>query len=212
MNELPYRFEYKNSKKIAADGDVDGLIEAIEHPDVQKSRNLKLRVIRDLGKLSDPQAIPALITVLEEDPDAGARMYSAIALGKTNDAAGLPVLRQAMKDPVRNVRVWAIDSLGLLRDRESVGGLIEHLDDNEPWIRQNSARALGRIGDHRATAPLIEHLGDRKARVRKAVALALVNLGDSNAIDPMRKARTRISPVRRYTLNRALRELEDRFR
>jgi HEAT repeat protein len=212
MTELPDRFEYKHSKELSAEGDSQGLIEALEHSDVQKSRFLRGRVIRYLGNLADPQAVPTLIDVLESDPEAGARMWAAIALGKVKDAVGLVALRHAMGDPDKAVAVWAIESLGRLRDRESVDELIERLDDRESWIRQNSARALGRIGDHRATAPLIEHLDDRKALVRKAVALALVNLGDSNAIDPMREVHARISPFRRYTLSRALRELENRFR
>ena len=212
MTEAPPHFEYRHSKELAEAADVEGLINALGHQDVQRSRFLRGRVVRDLGELSSPRAIPALARVLASDPDPACRCFAARALGMVEDQRSLSALRDALRDRDRNVRIWAIESLGLLRDREGVEKLIDCLGDEDKWIREKAVRALGKIGDHRATSPLISRLGDRKALVRKAAASAFLELRDWNAIDPVRQAHARAGPLRRRSLQGVLQGLEDSFR
>jgi HEAT repeat protein len=211
MSSLPERFEYKHSSALAREGDVHGMIEALDHPDVQCSRLLRNKVVRELGDLRDQRAVPVLISVLEHDQEASPRIFAAQALGKYSDARSLAALRDVMHDADKNVRLWAIQGLGVQRDRESVEALFDCLDDENPWIREYAARALGEIGDHRATESLVVSTQDPNGRVRKAAASALVALGDWNAIEPLREVHARTSMFSRRPLSRALRELENRF-
>jgi hypothetical protein len=148
MGDLPENFEFKDSRKLFKQGDVEGLIEALGHPDVQKSRLLRDHVVEKMGDLKDHRAVPALIEVLEHDSKSGLRIAAAQALGKIDDSRSLGPLRAARDDPDRKLRLWAIDSLGLLRDRESVDALIECLAEEDSWIREYAARALREICDH----------------------------------------------------------------
>jgi len=211
MNSLLDRFEYRHCSALAKQGDVDGLIEALRHPDVQRSDLLRGMVVRELGNLLDSRAVPVLISVLEDDPEATPRVFATQALGKFSDARSLAALRGVMHDADKNVRLWAIQGLGVQRDRESVEALIDCLEDENPWIREYAARALGEIGDHRATESLVVSTQDSNGRVRKAAASALVALGDWNAIEPLREVHARTGIFSRRPLSRALRELENRF-
>jgi len=211
MNEVQDQFEYRHAKNLFADCDVDGLLEALKHPDVRRSRLLRGAVIEHLGDLADSEAIPDLVEILKEDPEKSPRMHAAIALGKIEDSRGIPALRLALRDPERPVRVWALDSIGRLRDRGSVETLIALLEDEDGWVREKAARALGQIGDHRASSALLEHLNDPKGSVRKAVASALVELGDSSSLRPLRDVYAQSGIFRRRAAGRALRELEERF-
>lgn len=211
MSNLPQRFEHKDSKGLFSKGDVDGLVEALQHPDVRKSRLLRERVVEELENPADPRAVPALVDVLEGDPDMAARVFAADALGKVDDKRGLPALRKAIGDPEQPVRAWAIRSIGQVADRNSVDALIACLDDGDSWVRESAARALGQIGDHRATMVLAGAVNDPRGLVRKAAVSALVELGDWNAVELLRKAQARAGLLARWPIRRALRELEDRF-
>jgi HEAT repeat protein len=205
------RCEYKDARAFAREGDVEGLIEALDHTDVQRSHLLRGMVIRELGNLEDSAAVPVLIEVFEDEEERGPRIFAAQALGKFSDARSLAVLRGVMYDSDRSVRLWTIQGLGVQRDRESVEALIACLADENTWIREYAARALGEIGDHRATEHLVVSTEDSNGRVRKAAASGLVALGDWNAIEPLRAAHARADWLSRRPLGRALRELEERF-
>lgn len=211
MSDLPERFEYRHSAALAKQGDVDGMIEALTHPDVQCSDLLRGAVVRELGGLEDRRAVPALIEVLEHDEEKVPRIFAAQALSKFSDAKSLTALQGAMYDSERSVRLWAISGMGAQRDRESVEDLMNCLSDENSWIREYAARALGEIGDHRATESLVVSTQDSNGRVRKAAASALVSLGDWNAIEPLREVHSRAGMFSRRPLSRALRELENRF-
>lgn len=211
MTGLPDRVEYRHCSALAKQGDIDGLIEALPHPDVQRSDLLRGMVVRELGNLQHARAVPVLIGVLEDDREATPRVFATQALGKFSDARALAALRSVMSDPDKNVRLWAIQGLGVQRDRESVELLIQCLTDENSWIREYAARALGEIGDHRATECLVASTQDSNGRVRKAAASALVSLGDWNAIEPLRDAHARMGMFNRRPLGKALRELENRF-
>lgn len=205
-------FDYRDAKQLFDQGDVDGLIAALDHPDVQRSHLLRGRLVRYLGNLMDRRAVPALVKVLHEDNSTPTRIFAAEGLGRIGDPRGLPPLREAAADPNRSVRLGAIRGLGDIRDRESVDRLVGCLNDDDSWIREYAAWALGAIGDQRATQALVKGTEDSNGRVRKAAALALVSLGDWNAIEPLREAHSRAGLFRGRVLGRALRELEDRFR
>jgi HEAT repeat protein len=72
-----------------------------------------------LGKLGDPQAVPALIQALG-DSDSAVRAAAAEALGAIGDPQAVPALIQALGDSDCDVRRAAAEALGKLGDPQAV--------------------------------------------------------------------------------------------
>lgn len=170
-------FGYGHLKQMEKEGDVAGLIAALDAPQVKRSKNHRAAVVTSLRKTGDPKAVPVICQLLQSDSSETVRCGAAFSLGDFNDQAALPALRAALDDESEKVRLWAIRSLGQLRDRDSVERLIEMLDDSEWGHRQFAADALGEIGDERAVAHLVRLTGDSNLAVRKSVAGALRAFG-----------------------------------
>jgi HEAT repeat protein len=181
MKLMPSRkpYGYGHLKQMEKDGDVAGLVEALDAPRVKGSKSRRAAVVTSLRRIGAPKAVPVLSELLIDDPSETVRRGAAFALGDFNDPAALPALRAALDDESERVRLWAIRSLGQLRDRESVDRLMGMLDDPEWGHRQFAATALGEIGDERATASLTRLLDDPNPAVRQAASVAL---------DPLRLA------------------------
>jgi len=68
-----------------------------------------------LSELGDRTAVPNLMIVLRQDPDAGVRRYAAVALANLGDAMALPALQEAAaQDPSPEVRASATAAVGAL--------------------------------------------------------------------------------------------------
>ncbi len=93
--------------------------------------------ILDLGKAQDPRAIPTLCKVLEECPVAEAREYAARAIGWIGDPAGIPVLKEALKDKDYQIKTFAAVALVRLGAHEEARSTLkmialkENVDDWE---------------------------------------------------------------------------------
>jgi HEAT repeat protein len=209
--ELYRPFGHAHISQMEKDGDVEGLINALDAPKVKKSAHLRAAIIIALSRVGDAKAVSVILDLLKSDPADSVRRMAAKALGQFDDPRPLPSLRAALADETTAVQLWAIQSLGLLRDRESVDHLIEMLDSPDWAFRSYAARALGEIGDHRATEPLLRHVQDKKGTVQIAVLSALRKIGDSRAVGPLREAREVEGWLRRRRFDAALSDLEARF-
>jgi arylsulfatase A-like enzyme len=130
-------------------------------------------------RLGDARARPR-VAAIEADPNADAklRVRAALAQATVGDAAGIPVLGEALDhcDDVLLCRV-VIVALGKLHDPRAVPILIRHLP--EVQNRREMVDALGEIGDSSADDALLERLrGDGYVTVRIGAALALAKIGE----------------------------------
>lgn len=174
-------FGYGHLKQMQREGDVEGLVSALESPLVQKSKSRRAAVVTSLRRIGAPKAIPVLTELLQSDPSEAVRRGSAFALGGFDDPAALPALRAALDDESDRVQLWAIRSLGQLRDRESVERLVQMCDDSDQAHRQFAALALGEIGDERAVPAIAPLLNDPDRMVRRQARQALTQLGVGEA-------------------------------
>jgi len=179
MKLMPSRkpFGYGHLKQMEKEGDVAGLVEALDAPRVKRSKSRRAAVVTSLRRIGAPQAVPVLSELLKSDPSEAVRRGAAFALGDFDDAAALPAVRAALDDESERVRLWAIRSLGRLQDRGSVERLMGMLDDSEWGHRQFAATALGEIGDDRAMPSLARLLDDPNPAVRRAATEALHRFG-----------------------------------
>lgn len=161
---------------------------------------------RLLGRSGQSQAIPALVTVLQ-DRSSGVRRQAALALDAlgwqpqdelqrlqrslalgefqeltSRGAAAVELLIAALKDPQYPKRQLALEALSQTGDARALQPIIAALKDADPHLRVAAAEALGRMRETRAVEPLIASLRDKDAHVRAAAAAALGHIGASGAV------------------------------
>jgi HEAT repeat protein len=140
-----------------------------------------------LGKIGDPQAIPALLEA-RKDGDSGVRRAAAWALWNIGGPQAVPVQLKSLKDENGDVRQVAAFALGSIGDLETVPVQLKSLKDENGDVRQVAAFALGSIGDQQAVPALMEALKDRDEDVREAAAWALGSIGDPQALPALMDA------------------------
>ncbi len=97
--------------------------------------------LQALGKLQDPQALPALTQALQ-DKDPSVRRAAALALGELQDPQALPALLHALRDEDAFVREAAARALGKLKDPQALPALLHALQDKNAIVRGAAARAM----------------------------------------------------------------------
>jgi HEAT repeat protein len=143
-----------------------------------------------LGKLGDPQAVPALSVWAHAGEDAARDalqtlghpmldLPQAVAQVAAHGAWGV-LIRALTCTQVREVVV----GLGA----PAVPALIQALGNSDSAVRRAAAEALGAIGDPQAIPALIQALGDDWGNVRFAAAEALGKLGDPQAVPALIQA------------------------
>jgi HEAT repeat protein len=123
-----------------------------------RDRASVLWVIWSLGaERKDREAVPHLVSYLEESALDEARWRAADALWLIGDRSAVPHLIAALQDPSPKVAGFAASGLGELGDADAVDPLLalfERLPDNRDEAKARVAEALGKLGDPRAIAPL----------------------------------------------------------
>jgi HEAT repeat protein len=128
-------------RRLKAQGDLDGLLQAL---DVANKRQVRRKAAEALGDVGDARAVQALVPLLD-DEDYLLRTISAVALGKIGDASAVEPL----------VGWLDMQRLATL-DRRRL--LMEYTFSKAWELPIAAAEALGRIGDARAVEPLVSWL------------------------------------------------------
>ncbi len=180
-----------NVDQMEKNGDVEGLISALEFKDCSTRKDAAAA----LKKIGDNRALFPLINTLKykEWHESYAVMGSvretaAEALGVLRDRRAVEPLIEALNDEDEEVRWKACWALGHIGDKKAVEPLIYLLNDDRWHVRRFAASALGKIGDKKAVESLIHALNDEEWHVRKYAADALGNIGDERAVPSLLKA------------------------
>jgi arylsulfatase A-like enzyme/HEAT repeat protein len=169
----------------------DALAKATSDPDAVIADWAAVGAVR-LGAVPARARVQALIASGAPTPLSVSaptlRVRAALALADNGDAAGVPVLAEALDhcDDVLLCRLIIL-SLGKLRDARAVPALLAHLP--EVQNRREMVDALGEIGDRAARDALVERLRhDEYVPVRIRAAAALARLGDPTALGALEHA------------------------
>lgn len=119
--------------------------------------------LESLGRLGDPQAVPALLFALRH-PSPLIRQVAATSLGRIADAGAVPGLLQSLDDPEPKVQQAAAWALGQLRDKRRLPGQDVH---------RAAAQSLSALGDGAYVAPLRGRVGRAHRRARSVLPAAL---------------------------------------
>ncbi len=127
--------------------DVDILIDMLEAPQI----HYRVEAAQTLGRLGADakKAVPALIRVVESDPDTNARVCAIQALGLIGAKASkvaAPCLIQALQDASAHIRNEAAIALGRIGPvgKEVVNAITKAMLDADPLVRQTASRILNR--------------------------------------------------------------------
>lgn len=156
--------------------------DALHHLVVKtRSPALKMQAALALGAVGNAAAVPALVSLLNDDNEIVCH-YASMALGKTGGDAAVTAVLDQMASLPREKLVFAIFALEELGDGRSVPALIECVFSRDDEIREAALRALQNIPDERAFKPLVFLLKDRSYRIRTLAGYALANFEDSRVI------------------------------
>ena len=80
---------------------------------------IRRRAAIAVGRVGLPEAVPALVRLLQTDTDPEVRQMAAFGLGLIGDQSAVEPLRAAVADPLPLVAGRAAEALGLLNDSAS---------------------------------------------------------------------------------------------
>jgi hypothetical protein len=185
---------------------IDQLIKELHHPD----RNVRLGIIEALGDIRAPEAVPALIALLESDRRAEIRWAITLALGEIGDQEAVPSLGRALRDPDKYVRYGAaiaLDRLDQVPDSPfdktyyliakhewerlktekdiSVDALLQATRDRDPQVRIKAVEVIGELKDPLACSAIAPALRDRDSRVLWKAVTSFQQCGVSPLYMPM---------------------------
>ena len=136
-----------NVQELKTQGDIDGLIEALNYPD---DHNIRLAAASALGKVGDSRAVDPLITAL--DDQQGVNEVAALALGEIGDPRAVEPLTETLENESWEIRSSAAKALGKIGDERAVDPLTKLLEDRNENVRWHTVQALETItGDTYST-------------------------------------------------------------
>lgn len=161
---------------------VPGLLDALDDEDIR----VRIAACKALGDIAAPNAVPALLHILNKDNDNDLRWAATSALGKMGVAA-VPGLIQALQDEDWKVRRSAADALWGLREPSAVPGLVEALFDKNDVVRQAANGAIEAMGEM-AVSGLAEAIKVGNSVVRQKAAEILREIGTPQAMQALQQA------------------------
>ena len=158
---------------------------------------LRMAAANALGRLNDPNTVPALVEALE-DEDPRVRLRACHACGTIADPRTVPRLVDRLDDQSR-IRHAAANALGAIATDRALSALVELLDDDDESIRRIAASALGEANNARPIEPLARALGDDSEIVRKAAVYSIIELLSNVPTDRSHTVRDRVVSQLRET-------------
>jgi HEAT repeat protein len=175
------RYEQSLALEILGNSDPHGrradLLAALESP----FRPVRVRALRGLATLKDPELADRFGVLLASDPDPDLRALAARALADTGAAHAALMLYQALDDPAGVVQEQAVLTLVRLKDHEVVAVVQRRLAHDPPEKRVQNIRLAGLIPDVALVADLGPFLADRDPEVRAFAAAAVLSILEHTA-------------------------------
>ncbi|MHA1720333.1 MAG: HEAT repeat domain-containing protein [Promethearchaeota archaeon] len=118
-----------------------------------KFSDVIVEAVKSLGKIKDPEGLPALFEALKDESDGAVRCAAALAMGQINDESAVPHLIKALDDKYWYVRRDAAKALAKLKEKSVQASpyLARKINDMYDEVREYSLKALLAIGRPAAT-------------------------------------------------------------
>jgi HEAT repeat protein len=152
--------------------------------------DVRVGLLKALGRLASPRAIPALLSEIrlrgDDEASAAAAALGRIAEDKPLDAAGKAKALKVLVDRYRRseeqknsltLRESLLSALGILGDENAQPVLVTALKDPAPVIRMVAVGGLLHLQAKEAAAAIAPLVQDEDRGVRQAALEALITLG-----------------------------------
>ncbi|MBD3868814.1 MAG: HEAT repeat domain-containing protein [Acidobacteria bacterium] len=149
-----------------------GVGKILDRIGIPEEINRRLALVWALGKSGDPDALPVLAQ-LAEDNNPDVRSAVAGALGKIDDPRSVEILGMLVNNPEPRVRAAATNGIGHLKATEMLPVLLECTDEPSSFVLGRLAVALGLMGGE----PVLAGLNKIEQRLQEPEDLALVAVG-----------------------------------
>jgi HEAT repeat protein len=161
--------------------------------------------VRALGRASDVNTIERLIEIVRTSDDTDLVVSAVQALGNTDNARAMQVLRPVARNGVPVVAVAAVEAIARLSDLRRIDALIDSLSHADAEVVKAALQMLARESDLRANAHLGACLDHEAWDVRRLAADLLGRIADETVTALLRtKLALEPEPLVRDAILRAL--------
>ena len=149
---LADRTYIQNQAVIEVPESVPALIEYLSNDESPKVHAWAALI---LGRIGDPQAVPALTAALSNnDADTRNRAVGALSLIGETEAEGAFI--EALRSGNRDAQITALVELEKTLSINAIPAIADTARANDGMVSKNAIDTLGGIGDASVTAPLVE--------------------------------------------------------
>ena len=165
----------QEGKLLAKDGEVvhDNLMQVLE--DEEEPLDVRRRCMEALAPFNTME-INQHITLAYESLDPDYRASSIFAMGRTGEAAWLPMLLQELQNDDPSIRYETAHACGELGEEDAVPHLILLLEDDDSEVQLAGISALGEIGGPLAKRVLLACAKDGDANLEEAARIELEDM------------------------------------
>lgn len=165
----------QEGKLLAKDGEAvhDNLMQVLE--DEEEPLDVRRRCMEALAPFNTME-INQHITLAYESLDPDYRASSIFAMGRTGEAAWLPLLLQELQNEEPSIRYETAHACGDLGEEDAVPHLILLLEDDDSEVQLAGISALGKIGGPLAKKVLMACAKDGDANLEEAARIELEDM------------------------------------
>lgn len=138
--------------------------------DEDADEELRWFTVRSLGSFDSPEAIAALIELLQTATNSEERGIAAAALAEIGSSAVFAITELLDRE---RTRALAVRSLADIRTKETIDPLLSVVRDSDMEIRAIAIEALSSFHDPKIPPVLVDALNDLGAKVRKEAVIGL---------------------------------------
>ena len=171
-------------------GAVPSLIELL----YDEERNVRLSVVKALGHIGDPRAVPGLLQCIQIERDEQVLILSIVALGEIGNAEAVETLTDRLVNGDETFREATAKALGSIGHHSALESLRMALD-NDPSVKVQVAliEAIAEIHHPDVVSILARALADDEPAVRHATAKSLQMIGSPSALEALSEWNTQRS-------------------
>ena len=174
-----------------------------EEPQVRRA------AVRAMGRASDPNALDRLVDIVHASEDTDLVVSAICALGESDNARVLAVLRPVARGGAPVAAVAAVEAIGRLSDARRINALIDSLSHADAEVVKAALQMLANEADLRASGHLGACLDHEAWDVRRLAADLLGRIGGESVTALLRtKLAMETEPLVRDAILRALGDVD----
>jgi len=204
--------EYLSLRRVAAEVlgtfRVASAVEPLLKAYAAAAEDLRIVVVRALGRLGDGRVLPVLLEALD-DERWDVKKEAVVALGELGDEAAVaPLVAMLDGEGSADIRPFVVRALSRFHSPTVLPALLHLLEQaNEEEVLLAAVEALGRMGDPVVFPQLVPFLKRQSWEVKRATLEAIGQLGTVPDLGPIKDAVQSDDAVLRATAQRVLKQL-----